>query len=62
MTKEISGLDIDVLRTWSSKNTAHFSSWIIKNYNIPERFKGFSLRWQGIWVKNLRVNRYDLYL
>ena len=42
MTKEISGVDIDVLRTWSSKNTAHFSSWIIKNYNIPERFKGFS--------------------
>ena len=31
MTKEISGVDIDVLRTWSSKNTAPFSSWIIKN-------------------------------
>ena len=43
MTKEISGVDIDVLRTCSSRNTAHFSSWIIKNYNIPERFKGFSL-------------------
>ena len=39
MTKEISGVDIDVLRTWSSKNTAHFSSWMIKNYNILERFK-----------------------
>ena len=49
MTKEISGVDIDVLRTWSSKNTAHFSSWIIKNYNIPERFD-FPWRWQGIWV------------
>ena len=47
MTKEISGVDIDVLRTWSSKNTAHFSSWIIKNYNIPERFKGFSLEMAG---------------
>ena len=31
MTKEISGVDIDVLRTWSSKNTAHFSSWMMKN-------------------------------
>jgi len=47
MTKKISGVDIDVLRTWSSKNTAHFSSWIIKNYNIPERFKGFSLEMAG---------------
>ena len=63
MTKEISGVDIDVLRTWSSKNTAHFSSWIIKNYNIPVNdFKDFPWRWQGIWVKNLRVNRDDLYL
>ncbi|XP_067045975.1 protein PRRC1-like [Acropora muricata] len=26
MTKEISGVDIDVLRPWNSKNTAHFSS------------------------------------
>ncbi|XP_044176231.1 flocculation protein FLO11-like [Acropora millepora] len=47
MTKEISGVDIDVLRTWSSKNTAHFSSWMIKNYNVPERFKGFSLEMAG---------------
>ena len=47
MTKEVSGVDIDVLRTWSSKNTAHFSSWMIKNYNIPERFKGFSLEMAG---------------
>ena len=47
MTKEISGVDIDVLRTWSSKNTAHFSSWMIKNYNITERFKGFSLEMAG---------------
>ena len=47
MTKEISGVDIDVLRTWSSKNTAHCSSWIIKNYNVPERFKGFSLEMAG---------------
>ena len=31
MTNEISGVDIDVLRTWSSKNTAHFSSWMMKN-------------------------------
>mgnify|MGYP006973431499 CR=1 FL=1 len=31
MTKEISGVDIDVLRTWSSKSTAHFSSGMIKN-------------------------------
>ena len=29
MTKEISGVVMDV-RTWSSKNTAHFSSWTIK--------------------------------
>ncbi|XP_029205833.2 cell wall protein RTB1-like [Acropora millepora] len=47
MTKEISGVDIDVLRTWSSNNTAHFSSWMIKNCNIPERFKGFSLEMAG---------------
>ncbi|XP_015747156.1 PREDICTED: calphotin-like [Acropora digitifera] len=47
MTKEISGVDIDVLRTWSSKNIAHFSSWMIKNYNIPEGFKGFSLEMAG---------------
>ena len=47
MTKEISRVDIDVLRTWSSKNTAHFSSWMIKNYNIPERFEGFSLEMAG---------------
>ena len=47
MTKKISGVDIDVLRTWSSKNTAHFSSWIIKNYNIPERFKRFSSEMAG---------------
>ena len=46
-TKEISGVDTDVLRTRSSKNTAHFSSWMIKNYNIPERFKGFSLEMAG---------------
>ena len=38
MTKEISGVDIDVLRSWSSKSAAHFSSWMIKNYDIPERF------------------------
>ena len=47
MPKEISGVDIDVFRTWSSKNTAHFSSWMIKNYNIPERFKGFSFEMAG---------------
>ena len=35
MTKEIYGVDTDVLRTWSSNNTAHFSSWMIKNCNIP---------------------------
>ena len=54
MTKEISGVDIDVLRTWSSKNTAHFSSWMIKNYNIPERFKGFSLEMAGHLVKEFK--------
>ena len=43
MTNEISGVDKDGLRTWSSKNTAHFLSWMIKKYNIPERFRGFSL-------------------
>ena len=32
MTKEISGVGIDVLWTWCSNNTAHFSSWMIKNY------------------------------
>ena len=37
MTKEISGVDKDVLKTWSSKNNAHFSSWIIENHSIPER-------------------------
>ena len=47
MTKEVSGVDIDVLRTWSSKNTAHFSSWMIKNYSLPERFKEFSLEMAG---------------
>ena len=47
ITKEISGVDIDVLWTWSSKNTAHFSSRMIKNYNIPERIKGFSLEMEG---------------
>ena len=31
-TKEISGVDTDVQRTWCSKNTAHLSSWMIKNY------------------------------
>ena len=54
MTKEISGVDIDVLRTWTSKNTAHFSSLIIKNYNIPERFKGFSLEMAGHLVKEFK--------
>ena len=62
ITKELSGVDIDVLRTWSSKNIAHFSSWMIKNYNIPERFKGFSLEMAGHLGKDLRVNRDDLYL
>lgn len=47
MTKEIFEVDIDVLRIWSRKNTAHFSSWMIKNYNIPERFKGFSFEMAG---------------
>ena len=35
LSAQLSGVDIDVLRTWRSKNTAHFSSWMIKNYNIP---------------------------
>ena len=47
MSKEISGVDVDVLRSWSRKNTAHFSSWMIKNYNIRRRFKGFSLEMAG---------------
>ena len=42
MNKEISGVDKDVLRTWSI-NTAHFSSWMIENHSIPELFGGFSL-------------------
>ena len=47
ITKEISGVDIDVIRTWSSTNTAHFSSWMIHNNNIPERFNGFALEMAG---------------
>ena len=47
MTKEISGVNIGVMRTFSSKNTAHFSRWMIKNFNIPERFRGFSLEMAG---------------
>ena len=47
MTKEISGVDIDVLWTRSSKDTAHFLSWMMKNYNIPEQLKGFSLEMAG---------------
>ena len=65
MTMEIPGVDIDVLRTWSSKNTTHFSSWMIKNYNKPERFKGFSLEMAGHLGKEFNgyiINRDDLYL
>ena len=47
MTLEISGVDIVVLWTSSSKDTAHFSSWLMKKYNTPERFKRFSLEMAG---------------
>ena len=51
MTNEISGVDKDVLRTWSSKNIAHFSSWMIKSYSINNDLEDIHWRWQGIWVK-----------
>ena len=35
---------------------------MIKNYSIPERFKGFSLEMARTWGKNLKVNRDSLNL
>ena len=53
MTKEIAGVDKDVLRIWTSKNTAHFSIWMIENHE-PELFRGFSLEMAGHFGKEFK--------